>query len=215
MIVFDLDDTLIDTSGVVVPYKLREIAQFVSLRRNDAGSAQSLYGELAAINRHTLSSKQAVSKFLTLHSALDLHEEIMAIYNAPLPEEFDLPTTPHAKEVLEALSGRHRLAMVTAGARGFQMSKLKKAGFEPSIFSKIAVPEGSDKTPSYEELLNEFLLPPRDIVVVGDRVGIDLAPARALGFLTVHMRWGREAREIAETWIDYSIRELSELLDIV
>ena len=67
----------------------------------------------------------------------------------------------------------------------------------------------------YEALLKEFSELPSDCVVIGDRIPMDLLPAHELGFRTVHMRWGRGRMWKSENWIDHSIRELSELLEIL
>ena len=58
-------------------------------------------------------------------------------------------------------------------------------------------------------------VPAHECVMVGDRVPMDLTPAHELGFRTVHMRWGRGHLWKKEPWVDHSIRELSELLEIV
>lgn len=134
---------------------------------------------------------------------------------SPLPPFFSISTTPFAKEILEELKEKHRLALVTAGNPAFQREKLEKAGIEPTLFSNILIPEDSVKKPAYEVLAKEFLNRPRDVVVCGDRISVDLAPAHELGFVTVHMRWGRGLINQTEPWIDYSISALSELRDIL
>ncbi|MBU6447143.1 MAG: HAD family hydrolase, partial [Verrucomicrobia bacterium] len=107
------------------------------------------------------------------------------------------------------------VALVTGGHPPFQMEKLEKAGIDRSFFSKIAIPEDSIKKPFYEALLREFSIRPQEVVVCGDRIAMDLAPAHALGCQTVHMRWGRGKKLATEQWVTHSIVELSELTRII
>lgn len=216
LIVFDLDDTLIDTSGSVTPFKLRSILEMLSRRGVEIHNFESAYQQMRTLNEASFSSKEAIYQTLEKLKALPFLDEAFAHATAPLPSNFLVPTTPNAKKVLRTLKEKgHRLALVTGGKPSFQLEKLEKAGLQAGFFSKIAIPEDSKKGPYYEDLLKEFLVPPSETFVVGDRIPMDLVPAHQLGIRTVHMRWGRGLLWKTEQWIDYSIRELSELLDIV
>jgi len=215
LIVFDLDDTLIDTSGCVTPFKLSQVVKLAAERGVLRESAVQVQQVLQQLNEKSLSSQDALESWLRGLGALHLLEEALVLYSAPLPDHFSIQTTPGAKKVLQVLQEKgHRLALVTGGKQTFQLEKLKKAGFELTLFSKIMIPEDSIKKPCYESLLREFSELPAQCVVVGDRIPMDLQPAHELGFRTVHMRWGRGLLWKGENWIDYSIRELSELLEI-
>jgi FMN phosphatase YigB (HAD superfamily) len=216
LIIFDLDDTLIDTTGQITPFKMRLCLKRLQGLGLSLGLFEEAYQELMAINAVSLSSSKAIKLFIEkkggepgwLASAL-------AELSAPLPSNFFISTTPFAKQILEELKRNHSLALVTGGNPAFQREKMEKAGIEPTLFSNILIPEDSVKKPSYEVLTKEFLDRPRDVVVCGDRILIDLAPAYELGFVTVHMRWGRGLINQTEPWIDYSISSLSELKGIV
>ena len=216
MIIFDLDDTLIDTSGAVTPYKMKrclEILCDLGLKISDFSKG---YAELLEINRLSLRSKDALHSFI-LRQGGDPSwvEKVIPELSSPLPSDFPIPTTPSAKDILEECAVKHRIALVTGGHPPFQMEKLKKAGIEPSIFSKISIPEDSIKRPYYEALCKEFSKSPDDVIVCGDRILMDLIPARELGLTTVHMRWGRGLVNQTEEWIDYSISDLRQLRKIV
>jgi FMN phosphatase YigB (HAD superfamily) len=133
----------------------------------------------------------------------------------PLPDHFVIPTTPNAKEILNFFAKDHVLALVTGGNPRFQLEKLEKAGIDRSIFSKIAIPEDSIKKPFYQRLIKEFSVSPRDVLVCGDRITVDLLPAFELGMTTVQMRWGRGMHLQKEKWVDHFISNLSELKRIV
>ncbi len=216
MIIFDLDDTLIDTSGSVTPFKMREcLKRFIreGLAISDFDRA---YAELIAINAKSPRSKDSLSQFVEKRGGdLSLVEKAMEEMTSPLPSHFTISTTPHAKEILKHLRSTHTLALVTGGHPPFQLEKLEKAGIDRTFFSKIAIPEDSIKKPYYEGLIKEFSMPAGQVLVCGDRVAMDLVPAYELGFTTVHMRWGRGVLAETEKWIHHSITDLSELKRII
>jgi putative hydrolase of the HAD superfamily len=214
LIIFDLDDTLIDTSGAVTPYKFFCILEF--LKQRGVVLPKDALNQMHLLNKECKTSKETIHLMLERVAALFLIPEALKIYTAPLPNRFIIPTTPGAKKVLERFKEKlYTLAIVTGGNEAFQREKLEKAGLEPLIFSKIAIPEDSQKGSHYEELLREFSVSPEQALVVGDRIWMDLAPARALGLRTAHIRWGRGLREKKEEWVDHSIASLEELLEQV
>jgi putative hydrolase of the HAD superfamily len=212
LIIFDLDDTLIDTSGAITPFKLKECLDYLVSMGLKVGS----YQELSEMNEKSARAKEAVSAFVKKYGGSpDLAALALEKLSSPLPEGFLVPTTPNAKEILEFFKDKAHLALVTAGNDSFQREKLKKAGIEPSIFSNMAIPENGVKKPFYKGFLTEFSVPPDQVWVCGDRPSVDLRPAHELGMKTIHMRWGRGATAKTEEWIDYTISDLSELKRII
>lgn len=216
LIIFDLDDTLIDTSGSITPFKMKQCLQRLIEKGVSFPSLTKAYEELLAYNRSSPKSIDALSNFLVqVGFDLSQSQSIFAELTAPLPSDFIVPTTPQAKEILSYFSASHRLALVTGGHPPFQLEKLKKAGLDTSIFSKIDIPEDSVKKPYYLALARKFSIPPEQIWVCGDRIQMDLVPAHELGFKTIHMRWGRGQQSATEDWVDYSIATLGELKGII
>ena len=211
LIIFDLDDTIIDTSGAITPFKLREALQLLIERIDDAELAL-----LCALNESAPKTAHAIEEYGRMRSiSQDKIRQAVLFLSMPLPENFVVPCTPNAKEILYYYAKKYPIALVTGGHPPFQREKLEKAGIEPSIFSKIAIPEDSVKKPFYQSLAKEFLAMPEEVWVCGDRVAMDLEPANALQFRTVHMRWGRGLKIRNEPWIDYSITQLNELRNII
>jgi FMN phosphatase YigB (HAD superfamily) len=169
--------------------------------------------ELLALNEVSSRSRDAILQFASkvgCNPARALKE-----LTAPLPKDFTVPMTPFAKDILNHFRLKYKLSIVTGGHPPFQMEKIEKAGLEPSIFCKIAIPEDSIKKPFYRALAEEFLAKPEEIWVCGDRIEMDLLPARELGFRTVHMRWGRGLMTKTADWVEYSIETLMELKGII
>jgi putative hydrolase of the HAD superfamily len=213
LIIFDLDDTLLDTSGAVTPFKMRECLKRLIEDGAKIQDFEQAYADLMELNNTSSRSKDAV-----LHFAESLGcppTRALAELTAPLPHGFTIPTTPGAKDILNHFSPKYLLAIATGGYPPFQREKIEKAGLEPSIFSKIAVLEDSNKGPFYGAIAKEFSIKPDNIWVCGDRVEMDLAPAHVLGLKTIHMRWGRGKMLKSADWIDHTISSLSELKGII
>ena len=211
MIIFDLDDTLIDTSGSVTPFKLQRAVEILVGKRD--GDALK---RLVAINRRAARTQDAIRAFgQEVGATQGLIEDALNQLKEPLPKNFSVSTTPNAKEILSFYSNQATLALVTVGHPPFQKEKAEKAGLELSIFSKIAIPENSFKRPFYEALAKEYSTNSKNIWVCGDRVSVDLQPAYELGFRTIHMRWGRGEQEPEYPWLDGTVRDLNELRKII
>ena len=104
--------------------------------------------------------------------------------------------------------------MVTKGKRKIQLKKLKKAGIDSKLFSKIVVSSKEDKKKIYQQILRETKKQPDEIVVIGDRPNLDLRPAKELGCITIHIRQGRGKIEPSHDY-DYIIDELDRSIPII
>lgn len=224
LIVFDLDDTLIDTSGSVAPFQMRRCLQKLIEEGFEMADFEASYQKLLEINESSSSSKEALHRFFLEEnfetSSCSIQKPIFdlsSIYSElhrPLPQDFLVKKMIDADAILKWCKERALLALVTAGNFSFQEEKMKKAGLDSDLFSKIAISEGRGKGPIYEELLEEFSLLPSDIWVCGDRIEADLKPAKRLGFRTIHMKWGR-GKNYAADWVDFTISCLNELKGII
>ncbi len=166
---------------------------------------------LRRLNSFAESAKAALSEFIEIWGADKQFLEIgvKEIYEK-LPEDLPIFPLDGAIETLLDLGQQHQLALVTVGKPMQQMEKLKKAGIDSRIFSKIAVTEERSKKPHYQMIVEELGYRPTEVIVCGDRIPIDLIPARELGFKTVQMLWGRGLNAIRTTEnVDYCISELS------
>jgi len=216
-IIFDLDDTLIDTTGSLTPFRLEQALKKMidsGLVVNDFTRARF---QLWALNKKTLSTEEALRIFFSLgeydKSFLDVG--IKEIYEVALPEKFPLEPLPGAGNLLQDLKD-HTLMLVTRGHESIQYKKLEKAGIEPQLFSKIIVSDLKDKGSHYQKICNEMDIPPSQLVVIGDRIGSDLVPAKKLGAWTVQMKWGRGlCFEGLEDYVDFKISKLEEIKRII
>lgn len=176
LIIFDLDDTLIDTSGSITPHA-------VKWALNQAG-VNVTYEQFEEANKTAYTSSEALSQFL---AADDVEKVIELIHQFPL-DTIDVKTTPGALELVDELKKEHSLVIVTVGDKKQQMKKILCAGFNPDDFAAIHITPIRDKKKIYQSIQEGT---EENILVVGDRIKTDLAPAKALGMRTLHMRFGR------------------------
>ncbi len=217
LIIFDLDDTLVDTSGCITHFKLEDALHAMvrdGLILPDFAEALDLLRRLDSTSE---SARTAIAEFVEIVGADRRHYELAVkeVYEN-IPVEMPLFPLKGALETLNELRQHHQLALVTVGNQAQQMEKLKKAGIDSRIFSKIAVTEERNKKPHYQVIMDELGYLPSQVLVCGDRVPLDLVPARELGFKTVKMQWGRGLNATGYTSdVDYFISELQELRGIV
>jgi FMN phosphatase YigB (HAD superfamily) len=217
LIIFDLDDTLIDTSGCITHFKLEDALNAMVCEGLVVSDFFQTLELLRRLNSTSDSARSAIAEFVEI---LGADKKFFSIAVKEVYENIpsDLPIFPleGAIEMLAELGGQHQLALVTIGNPTLQMDKMKKAGIDSRIFSKIIVTEEKNKKLYYQMIMDELGYSPSEVLVCGDRVPLDLVPARELGLKTVKIQWGRGLNSAGyKGEVDYCISELKELKSIV
>lgn len=223
LIIFDLDDTLIDTTGSITPVKLEQALTKMVEAGLQVGDVQEALAILKRLDTATESASQTLLEFLEIVNGERKYFDIgHAEVYGPLPQDFPVYALDEALDVLSELSSGHQLALVSMGKPDQQLLKLKNAGIDSTIFSKILISEDPDKKPHYKAILEQLGFAPSQTLVCGDRVKRDLSPAKELGCITVHMQWGRGLSSLLSALphfiardVDYAIRKLSQIKDIL
>jgi putative hydrolase of the HAD superfamily len=217
LIIFDLDDTLIDTSGCITPVKLEDALVRMMGEGLVIPDFQEAIESLKQIDRASESAQSTLSEFLEILDAdprfLDIGVQEIYYHLSP-----DIPVSvlDGALRMLSDLGQSHQLALVTTGKEAQQYNKMKKAGIDSAIFSKIVVSETGSKKPHYQAIMDELGYEPASVIVCGDRIGRDLVPGRELGCRTVHVQWGRGLGSTGKKGdVDYSISHLGRLKEII
>lgn len=216
-IIFDLDDTLIETSGFITPFKLERALGRMVEEGLELESFPKALDLLLELDRKSESAQSAIEEFIEINefdprfTEIALHE----VYHT-FSEETPVFPVEDAAEVLSDLSNGHKISIVSIGRHEQQIWKLKKAGIDTSFFCKILVLEEKNKKKPYQALIEEMDLSPRDVVVCGDRIPVDLSPAKQLGCTTVHMKKGRGAYSLGgQHEVDFTITQLSQMRKIL
>ncbi|ANC90776.1 haloacid dehalogenase [Azospirillum humicireducens] len=123
---------------------------------------------------------------------------------------------PGVAEVVEALSSRYRLVLITKGDLFDQESKIARSGLS-DLFHAVEIV--SEKDPStYRRVMNRHGIEPERFLMVGNSVRSDILPVLATGAHAVHIpyaiTWAHEEAEVPDDHyrrLD-SVRDLPALL---
>lgn len=216
LIIFDLDDTLVDTSLSITPFlQAKALKKLVAagLPLPDFDEALQM---LRSMDRGALSGKIALKEFLELQDGLQYFEMALhEIYHAP---QFDEPVQPvdYAVDLLRELKKDHTLGVVTLGAPSIQREKIRLSGIDFNSFSFIECCQEGGKKLIYQNLIKSLGVDPSDMVVCGDRIFADLSPAKELGLKTIHFRHGRGLGSTGlKSDVDYTILRLEEIPKLI
>jgi putative hydrolase of the HAD superfamily len=217
LIIFDLDDTLIDTSGCITPVKLGQALHKVEEAGWQFASYSKALQELLECNELAASAEKALQDFFSAKKIPDRFLQIAKdeVYKT-LADGIDIVPMEGAFTLLQNLKKQHELAIVSVGNQHQQLFKLKKAGIDTAFFYKIyTISEGSKKE-YYRMLQKKLGVPFSSIIVCGDRIEGDLLPAKELGCIAVHMKWGRGKRGNGLVHgIDFTITKLSQMEEVI
>lgn len=212
-----MDDTLIDTSGSVTPFKLRLALNRMVEAGLQVSSFLEAYLTLKEIDNTSESTRDTLIAFLERYQAPPLFLDLaLKAFIEPLPENFTIATWGQTHALLSDLSKEHKLAIVTMGNADFQMEKMKKAGLELALFCKIIVSTMQNKKTHYKSIMEELGFGSQEVIVCGDRIGNDLSPAKELGIRTVQILKGRgKNSKIPREDVDFTINEIEEIKTIL
>lgn len=217
LVIFDLDDTLIDTSGSILPAVLKHALKEMEGVGLSMASFNRSYQELLRLNTYHLSAGEAIEEFLEINQAPSqcLDVALKAVYEKPLFTE-EVQPVEDAVEVLRELHANHPLVLVSKGKEKIQREKMKRAGISTDFFTKLYFCEKGEKKKIYQKVSEEIGISPQSAVVCGDRISLDLAPAKALGYKTVQLKWGRGLGNTGfKKDVDYTILHLRELKSLL
>jgi HAD superfamily hydrolase (TIGR01509 family) len=131
-----------------------------------------------------------------------------------------LKNYPNTIYTLDKLKSRgFKLATITDsdGKRGIKEDRIKNLGLDKYFDYIITGDDIGLNKPAVEnwnKLLELSGLKARECIMVGDHPDVDLATAKKLGFVTV---WTKEHlnNDLHQKYIDYEIRDIKGVLDIV
>jgi putative hydrolase of the HAD superfamily len=174
-IAFDLDDTLIDTSNLLVP--IASHAAFkamlpLGLKCNFEEFEQER--KLGALSMsHQKIFKVIADKFSQTSTDELANAGIEAFYNPPIPDKLDM--LDGALENLNVLSKKYPLFLITSGSIPTQKRKIHATNAGP-FFQKIYTLDGfkkERKRTAFEDILKNLSLQPTELISIGNRLSQD------------------------------------------
>jgi len=228
LVIFDLDDTLIDTSHVYYMAR-KSFLDVLAEAGVDPGESLEVFEDIDSENtlrfgfvpeRYGLSMKQTVHRLCSSSRrefGRDLDRKIEWCGRIVLDTYPEL--IEGARELLEWVSRRFRIALLTRGVFDLQMRKLEKAGLR-QYFERVEVTDAKDAH-LFRALIQEMGQTASETWVVGDTIKSDVNPgleagARCILFHYSHPTyvWRQEYGEEAKG-LFYRASSLAEVREIL
>ena len=214
-IIFDLDDTLYDCTGLLVEAARRRAARAMVSLGLPCSVKKAYDLQVSIAEKH--GPKVPVFKKIAemYHKGERFVQKVYEAYNASEVENIapfpDVP--PTLKQLRE---DKYRLYLVTPGIYERQRRKidLLKIGH---YFDDILIDDherGSTCESCFMELIQKHGLAPKEVMTVGDRVHSEIRIANRFGMKTVQMVHGRFQTVLPEDTLeepDYRIQKIGEL----
>lgn len=216
-IVFDLDDTLVDTFGTLIkPLEMEAVARMASAGIGESDSEQ-IFETILRLRRD---DPDRIEEALA-QTFPQLGEKALAarrsVFAQASPDELQIE--PAVKSMLRELSGRYDTYLLTVGRRDFQNRKLERLGIRPLFKGIVVLASGSEETKeSWLSALVDSGTPPSSVVVVGNRLDNEIRAGNRLGMKTVWVKRGEGSglspcEETGEP--DYIIQDIMEFPKIL
>ena len=157
LIVFDLDDTLIDTSSSITPVRLKEALLEMIKHGLKLPNFQKVLKKLLDINEKSKSSNEALEIFVDNLKIEKKNENLgKKILQSENLGGIKINTFHNVKKTLQSLAKNHTLALLSRGNERLQLNKMEKAGIDSTLFSKIVITDKNNKKNYYKQFLEDF-----------------------------------------------------------
>lgn len=216
-IAFDLDDTLLDTSGILVPMASRRAceAMLAAGLRCNLEECLQMRQELAADFSHTDIFTQIVNRYGTNQQGKAVHDALEEFYNPQVPES--LPLLPDSLENIETLKAKYNLFLVTMGSYESQVKKIKALKIEHH-FKKIYILNGfigEKKDSAFLDILRLEGHHPHELLSIGNRLSSEIREGKRVGADTCYFAYGEhvgEKPQFPEDHPDFTIKQHKDLI---
>ncbi len=204
-IVFDIDGTLYrsqDYERQLYRAIIRVLSEMLNITE-----------ENAAMKLHETKRKHRTVSISIEALGLDRHEFYQRLANAVEPEKTIAPdeSTPQLLKKLKNMG--YKIVLHTNSGRQLAMKILKTLRIDSDLYDLLVTSDEYEPKPSaegYLGIVRQLGIPPSEIIYVGDRVEVELLPAKKLGMITVLLGNKPQAHEI-----DYTINSLNEILEVL
>lgn len=197
-IAIDLDDTLLDTSGLLAP-KATEDA-FTCLIQNglQLNLAQCEQRRIELIK--SISHREVFEILAHQHGnekTLEILPDVIKLFYDPaIPEK--LPLMDGARENLDYLKSKYHLYLVTAGTEAAQIKKAEALGVI-NDFKKIFVVNSllkKRKKDSFLEIMQSEQIQPSELLCIGNSISSEMTDALSLGAIACYFEFGEDRGDI-------------------
>ena len=214
-IIFDLDDTLYDCTGLLVDAARRRAARAM-VKLGVPLSPRKAYDLQVSLTEKYGPKVPIFKKIAEMyHKGERFVQQVYEAYNSADVENIvpfaDVP--PTLKQLREE---KYRLYLVTSGIHERQERKIEMLKIK-HYFDEILIDDherGSTCESCFMELIQKHGLAPKEVMTVGDRVHSEIRIANRFGMKTVQMVHGRFQSVLPEDNLeepDFRIQKISEI----
>jgi FMN phosphatase YigB (HAD superfamily) len=215
-VVFDLDDTLVDTSSLLIaPLEIEAARRMVQVDPSlpDPDELAGLVLELRKTGPSAV--EQELVRLLP-----GLTEEVLEarrrVFTGLTPRRLFID--PRVERLLQGLYGRSTLYLLTEGDLDFQSAKIDHLGIR-SFFTEVVItpPGPGSKHGALVSLLERRRHPPGSVLVVGNRLDREIRAGNRLGITTVWIRRGEGSAVLPGEQSglpDYTVNDVGELCQV-
>lgn len=215
-IAIDLDDTLLDTSGLLAPKATVEafnhlITNGLKLTIEDCETKRIQL--IKSISHRDVFEKLAL-EYGSAQTQKVVPETIRLFYDPAIPQT--LPLMDGARQNLDYLKKKYHLFLVTAGAEKSQMSKAEALGIKQD-FEKIFIIDSLSKKRKKEAFLNvvdSLKIKSTQLLCIGNSISSEIADALSIDAMACYFEFGENRGEISQLprKPHYHIKHHSELI---
>lgn len=224
-VVFDLDDTLLDTSGFLIPAAVERACGAMI-----AAGLQTTIAQGAAFRKQRLFEDPRAEIWRDLAAAFpaaagtDRKQLAMigqtAFFSHPIDTlpEGTVRLAAGAREALEFAKARASIHLVTSGDPATQQLKLARLGVVDCFASLHFVATGpGHKHTAFKNIAAQAgeAAAPASFLSVGNRVDTDLGEAKQLGWRTAWVRYGEHANLVPKTSHEIPDFEVASIRDLL
>ena len=214
---FDLDDTLLDTSGLLLPMASLQACETMVAQGLQCSTEECMQwrAKLAKEMSHREIFLEIARRFNSGDIQPLARAGIESFYNPEIPK--NLPLLPFALDNLKTLAAQYTLFLVTSGAPTTQNKKVDAAGLR-SFFKKIYTLDGfkgEKKRSAFEDIIASEKINSSELLSIGNRLFEEIRQAKQLGGQTCYFKYGEHVGEIPqvpEDHADFTVLSHRELI---
>jgi len=213
-IIFDLDDTLYDTTAQRIDKALKAAVEAMIKKGLNCTPEEGFKTIKEIIRKDPLGER-----FMALAKHYRADESVCEVGKKEYYsfESKELSLFPGAKELLRKLKRDYTLVLVTFGKPKTQNKKIEQLGIM-DLFDISLITQNEDKEEVFLEVLDKIGIKQNRIMCVGDRIDSEIRIANKLGMTTVRLLHGMYKSFKPKSHLekpDFTVKKLTEIQAIL
>ena len=215
-IAFDLDDTLLDTSGLLTPQASRDTFSLMIQKglKLSLGECESFRTNLIRSFSHREVFEKLANSYGTAETIEHLPQIYDSFYFAKLPDH--LPLIKDAQQNLNYLKTKYSLYLVTAGIETSQLAKVEALGIKKDFKDVFVVNSllKHKKKDAFQKILDLENIKPEQLLCVGNSLLSEIQDALVMNAKACYFEHGEERGKLSDLprLPDFHVKNHAELI---